>query len=681
MWAEEMGRPLFWWYLRPASFDGCGEDADVIAEAMHGRCSGAKGYYVEGCDSTLKRNIAPSSGLANGTKGTVVGLVHKDGYVLPKGAPGEVIKIEPPEYIIMKVVGKDGIKSLVPCKLKVSEIDYRYKGKDRKYRCMSNQVSLSFAQTVHEVQGQTLSRVILVLGRQSGRSIGRVTWSLLYVALSRVKKLEHVKFFPCGRSNSLQCFRYLTKLKPPSNFVRWTKGYQKHVWDPTLLQEKQVRNEMVIESKLRALGRKRTLILKNDILIGYLKGLDYRKLSELKRPHLQLKINSHMVRKRLWEKTDENIYLPTKRRSSRHLGRVVSKQKQVRKRKCLNVISESLCDEKSNVNKVCFSAPKQKRRKKTVLADVSPNNLPQDFQILRCKGLENLGNTCYFNSVVQVLLHCPLARQAIENAPQSIHVLRELRTLFTRMTNDDASTFISPSECFDAVMYSPQCREAQMSLNKRQEDAHEIFLKLLEHFDDELTLIAEVYNLPNVFNIAVRSTLTCQRCSYTRDKTEYLWLLSLHFPSGFAGEAPNAQELHIYSLMDRYLKLERLTLHPCSQCRYIGGTVKKLNIVNSPQVLVIHISRFNSGLQKIDAFVKFPTELTTEHIRSRDGHLLSYRLRGIIAHIGSSIAEGHFIAFLLIQGMWYMADDRRMTRVSRQRVSSLKAYILFYQGL
>ena len=249
------------------------------------------------------------------------------------------------------------------------------------------------------------------------------------------------------------------------------------------------------------------------------------------------------------------------------------------------------------------------------------------------------------------------------------------------MTNDDASTFISPSECFDAVMNSPQCREAQMSLNNRQEDAHEIFLKLLEHFDDELTLIAEVYNLPNVFNIALRSTLTCQRCSYTSDKTEYLWLLSLHFPSGFAGEVPNSQELHIDSLMDRYFKLERLTVHPCSQCLFIGGTVKKLDIVNSPQVLVIHISRFNSGLEKIDAFVEFPIELTSEHIRSRDGHLLSYRLRGIITHIGSSIAGGHFIAYGLIQNTWYMADDKRMTRVSRQRVSSLKAYVLFYQGL
>ena len=108
--------------------------------------------------------------------------------------------------------------------------------------------------------------------------------------------------------------------------------------------------------------------------------------------------------------------------------------------------------------------------------------------------------------------------------------------------------------------------------------------------------------------------------------------------------------------------------------------MKKLDIVNSPQVLVIHISRFNSGLQKIDAFVKFPTELTTEHIRSGDGHFLRYRLRGVIAHKGPSIAAGHFMAYILIQGIWYEADDRRMTRVSRQRVSSLEAYILFYQS-
>ena len=109
-----------------------------------------------------------------------MGIVHKDGYVLPKGGPGEVIKIEPPEYLIMQVIGKDGTISLVPCKRQVTEIDYRREGKEKTYRCWSNRVSLSFAQTIHEVQGRTLDRVIVVLGRHMGRSVGKITWSTIY---------------------------------------------------------------------------------------------------------------------------------------------------------------------------------------------------------------------------------------------------------------------------------------------------------------------------------------------------------------------------------------------------------------------------------------------------------------------------------------------------------------------
>ena len=271
-------------------------------------------------------------------------------------------------------------------------------------------------------------------------------------------------------------------------------------------------------------------------------------------------------------------------------------------------------------------------------------------------------------------------RQAIETAPQTIYALRELRTLFTKMTNNDASTSISPSECFTAVINSEQCRAAQMSLNSRQEDAHEFFLQLLEHFDDELTVIAEVFNLPDVFNICLRSTTTCERCFRTSRVNGYLWLLSLHFPSGFAEEAPNSPELNIYSLMDSYLRLEMLPNHPCAQCHFVGSTGKKLDIINSPQVLVIHLSRFDNVLQKIDAFVKFPTELTSEHIGNWNGHPLTYRLRGLIVHEGSSIAGGHYVAYISMNGIWYKADDSEITRVTRQIVSSLKVYILVYQS-
>ena len=364
MWAEENNRPLYWWYKRPVSFKGCSEDADNIAQSMHRRCSGAKGYYIQGCGATLKHNIAPSSGYANGTRGRVVGIVHKEGYVLPKGGAGEVIKIDPPEYVIMQVIKEDGTISLVPCKRQVTELDYRRDGKDKTYRCWSNRISLSFAQTVHEVQGRTLDRVIVVLGRHMGRSVGKITWSLLYVALSRVKNLHHIRFFPCGKLNSLECFKHLTKLKPPSRFVKWTKGYHKQLWDPTFLQRKQLDNEKAIELKLGVLGRDRTLEQKMDTLAGYLKGLGYGKLSTLKRGMLQIKLNKHMVRKRLWEETDENIERPYKRRSFRRLCRVATKQKQPKKRKRSDVILESLSDEKSPLREVCLGKCNQKKQKK-----------------------------------------------------------------------------------------------------------------------------------------------------------------------------------------------------------------------------------------------------------------------------------------------------------------------------
>ena len=306
-WSEDHCRPMYWWYARPVSFKGCSEDADVIAEGMHQKCFASKEYYIEGCGATLKHNIAPASGYANGTKGIVVGLVHKDGYVMPGGGAGEIIEIEPPEYVILQVTSDDGTKTLVPCKRQVREVEYRFNGKEKKYRCMSNRVCLSFAQTVHEVQGQTLDRVILILGRHGGRCVGKITWSLLYVALSRVKKLEHIRFFPCGRISSYDCFKHLTKLKPSSTLVRWSNSYRNHFWDPAVLQQKQTVSEKTVESKLSLLGRDIVLVQKNEIIFGYLKDLNYGNLRKLTREPMVKLLNKHMVKKRLWEPTDDAI--------------------------------------------------------------------------------------------------------------------------------------------------------------------------------------------------------------------------------------------------------------------------------------------------------------------------------------------------------------------------------------
>ena len=75
-----------------------------------------------------------------------------------------------------------------------------------------------FALTIHETQGQTLLRIILLLGRQRGLRVGQITWPLVYVALSRTKKMSHIKFFPS--KGGWKDFESLTKLKPSLTFIK-----------------------------------------------------------------------------------------------------------------------------------------------------------------------------------------------------------------------------------------------------------------------------------------------------------------------------------------------------------------------------------------------------------------------------------------------------------------------------
>ena len=77
--------------------------------------------------------------------------------------------------------------------------------------------------------------------------------------------------------------------------------------------------------------------------------------------------------------------------------------------------------------------------------------------------------------------------------------------------------------------------------------------------------------------------------------------------------------------------------------------------------------------------MEFTTELCTVCIRDGNGQPITYRLTGMIRHTGVSIEAGHYIAYVLIDGDWYEANDESMRQVSWPTVRSLQAYMLLYQ--
>ena len=124
-WARDHGVPFYWWYKRPSKGNLSNEEADAISQAMSKYCPDVEGYYIEGAPCMMKQNISPPLGYANGSQGKMIGIVPKEGNVLPAGAPGEMIMIEPPQYIIMEVHHSNGNKkwtSIVPCKKQIATL-------------------------------------------------------------------------------------------------------------------------------------------------------------------------------------------------------------------------------------------------------------------------------------------------------------------------------------------------------------------------------------------------------------------------------------------------------------------------------------------------------------------------------------------------------------------------------
>ena len=240
----------------------------------------------------------------------------------------------------MEVNHDDGEKkwtTTICCKPHTATLEYGKTKEKKKYHCFSAEVNLMFAMTIHETQGQTLMRVILLLGRQRGISLGRISWALLYVALSRTKVLKHIRFLPSV--GGWQDFEFLTKLKPSSTFTKWTKSYKNHRWNPDYLIKKQKQIEKIIQQILKKQGRDEILRQTNDVLRGYLSGLGYSKVNSSRRPELQLRIIAHMEKKQMWEHSQKNLFLSSKRKRKRR-GKSLKADTRKKKRVKMNKIKK-----------------------------------------------------------------------------------------------------------------------------------------------------------------------------------------------------------------------------------------------------------------------------------------------------------------------------------------------------
>ncbi|KAJ2001738.1 hypothetical protein H4R26_003973, partial [Coemansia thaxteri] len=124
----------------------------------------------------------------------------------------------------------------------------------------------------------------------------------------------------------------------------------------------------------------------------------------------------------------------------------------------------------------------------------------------------------------------------------------------------------------------------------------------------------------------------------------------------------------------------------CGKCKEQQKATKKFDLWRVPEILVVHLKRFQHSRawrDKIDAFVDFPLESLdlTQTVVGPSGGELVYDLHSVCNHYGG-LGGGHYTAYAHNpeDGRWCDFNDSSVSEVTDpESVKTAAAYMLFYR--
>lgn len=329
--------------------------------------------------------------------------------------------------------------------------------------------------------------------------------------------------------------------------------------------------------------------------------------------------------------------------------------------------------------------------------------------IIGTSGLANIGNTCYINSCIQVLIHLDILNKYLDynnnklnnNIDSNIVVeYIELKNLLLK-----SKCIISPNRFIDYIHKISKKKGLVNFTDFSQHDVSEFFNFLIECFHnsykssvdikingttknktDELAVI--VYNeMKNIYkNDYSKIVSIFNGMSVSMIKSLDNQVLSIKSECFSTLDIPifYNNSTSIINCLDEYTKNELMENDNAwfnEKTNTYQNVYKSILFWNLPDILIITLKRYNNKNNKLRSVISFPIDNLnlSKYIIGYNPNSYKYNLISVINHSGNCCG-GHYYSYIKnFDNCWYEYNDTIVKPINISDIITNKAYCLIYK--
>jgi len=295
-------------------------------------------------------------------------------------------------------------------------------------------------------------------------------------------------------------------------------------------------------------------------------------------------------------------------------------------------------------------------------------------------GFSNIGNTCFMNSALQVLLSCTDLNKLILETTTEGNLINTYKNLIIEYTHANEGDIITPRAIKDMMSSM-----LEIFRGCNQQDAHEFISLLFQKISDEFKNGKDKNNTSDLeIDLILGCKVKTEIKSLETDKTSIKYdprdvMLVLHIPE-YVNKTSLSDCIADFTSPERLDSIHKFDIvgnKNNSPIEWVKEYAEKRMIIEDVgKYIIICFKRFKQiktgNYEKKNTLVNIPRIMNTTHG--------IYRLKSFIVQHGSR-NSGHYISFVNDNNIWKCANDSSVSLVPENRLGQLleQAYIVCFE--